>query len=1116
MRNIWQLNSGTNLGTIEEGRTVNFTLPTVGLITGITFSVISGKLPGGLRIVENRIIGTTQEVSRPTTFTFVIRARGTENGLPFISDRTFAFDVEGYDEPVWLTPEGSLRLTSNNLAFVLDGTQVDFQLSAIDNDLPTGENLEYFVGQDDGELPKGLSLTEDGRIVGFVDPIYALDIASGTGYFDSNLFDSNFFDFGLPPATGMDTYLYDSVVYDYFDSIRNPKKLNRYFEFRVSVSDGETIVKRVFKIYVVGDDFLRSDNTIMKAGTGVFTADNTYLRSPIWLTPGNLGIKRANNFVTVFLDVFDPIPTQGPVVYQLEKLNDDLSISDMPPGMFLDSTNGELFGFVPYQPAVTKEYKFTVSAIKFDKESITEVSIVVALAEAAFAGQKYLTIYPLLSQNDIDRIVRNSIRIGFFNYKVIGYQAPNTVENPHPQFARLILASSVLFPIPLRDRNGNLTTIIKTYYESTLAFNTKKATKTFVVSVIGEVDSVIKYITPKEVGNITANFPSTFSVVAETSVPRAVLNYKIISGSLPPGLSITASGEIIGKVRQFSSSTEPGLTTLDTAQTTFDGKTTTFDRVFKFTVTAADQFEYSAITSDFVITVDDPDKRLYSNIFVQPFQKTSIRQQFYEFISNSEVFPLERIYRPNDPSFGVQFDLKMLVYAGIETTTVENYITALQTNASRKRFKIGSPKIAIARNQGSLSTVYEVIYLEVIDTYENKQSVSRVIKRPTNNKVPVLINQKNKDTYFGNPTIANDVSKFGEGSIFFNGTNSGLKVISELTDFKGVGDFTYEGWMYFNSVNTIQALFDLRGINVDAASINLFLKDGTIQLYQNGWKELGNSLVLENTWYHFSLVRQGTTYKLYKDGVLQGTAFGAGGRLLCNKFNIGISQDNISYPFAGYMEEIRVSNVARYTNNFSVQPEPFVDDDNSVLLIKAGGSVGSTRFVDFTQFTRKPKTIIASGDINRYPVWEGRLDYVTNESFNPSTTPLTADLTSVNISGSDIENIYPTSITNIRENIKNITIPESGISRQLVTEREFLPLWMVTPQDRRTPATGFIKAIPICYCLPGEASYILDNIENAGFDFSVIDYEIDRLIIDSTAGSSESQYLKFRNFKYNV
>jgi hypothetical protein len=75
---------------------------------------------------------------------------------------------------------------------------------------------------------------------------------------------------------------------------------------------------------------------------------------------------------------------------------------------------------------------------------------------------------------------------------------------------------------------------------------------------------------------------------------------------------------------------------------------------------------------------------------------------------------------------------------------------------------------------------------------------------------------------------------------------------------------------------------------------------------------------------------------------------------------------------------------------------------------------------------------------------------------------------------------------------------------------------MVTPQDRRTPATGFIKAIPICYCLPGEASYILDNIENAGFDFSVIDYEIDRLIIDSTAGSSESQYLKFRNFKYNV
>ena len=50
---------------------------------------------------------------------------------------------------------------------------------------------------------------------------------------------------------------------------RSPKKLNRYYEFTVSASDGITIAKRKFQIYLVGDDFLRTDNTIMQLATGL-------------------------------------------------------------------------------------------------------------------------------------------------------------------------------------------------------------------------------------------------------------------------------------------------------------------------------------------------------------------------------------------------------------------------------------------------------------------------------------------------------------------------------------------------------------------------------------------------------------------------------------------------------------------------------------------------------------------------------------------------------------------------------------------------------------------------------------------------------------------------------
>ena len=45
----------------------------------------------------------------------------------------------------------------------------------------------------------------------------------------------------------------------------------------------------------------------MLVGTGTFTADNTFIRTPIWLTPANLGYKRANNYITLFLDVIDVV-----------------------------------------------------------------------------------------------------------------------------------------------------------------------------------------------------------------------------------------------------------------------------------------------------------------------------------------------------------------------------------------------------------------------------------------------------------------------------------------------------------------------------------------------------------------------------------------------------------------------------------------------------------------------------------------------------------------------------------------------------------------------------------------------------------------------------------------
>ena len=56
---------------------------------------------------------------------------------------------------------------------------------------------------------------------------------------------------------------------------------------------------------------------------------------------------------------------------------------------------------------------------------------------------------------------------------------------------------------------------------------------------------------------------------------------------------------------------------------------------------------------------------------------------------------------------------------------------------------------------------------------------------------------------------------------------------------------------------------------------------------------------------------------------------------------------------------------------------------------------------------------------------------------------------------------------------------------------------------------GFVSAIPICYCKPGQADDIILNIKNNEFDFKVLDFEVDRYVIDSINGILEDRYLAF-------
>lgn len=720
---VWTKTSGSTLATLDENITTTVPLPIS--TQDATIEIISGKLPPGMYIRGFEIAGTPREVARDTKFRFVIRA--TYEG--HIDDRTYNIEIKGPDQPEWITDPDLLPAGNNDTYYILDSAPVEFQLEVLDTDIEAGQVLEYYIPAGGGELPPGIQLTTDGRLVGIVDPLLAIEKAAGTGGYDEVGYDfktSTGYDWSIRPANGYESYFYDTTTYDLSIPTKSPKKLNRFYQFTVNVSDGDTIASRTFRLFVVGDDFFRADTTLMNVGTGIFSADNTHVRVPIWLTPSNFGFRRANNYVTLVLDVIDPNTLTGVVSYYLKSKNPDNTDSILPPGLSLDVTSGEIAGRVPYQPAVTREYNFTVAAQRLSVD-VDRVQLQKYAVERAPKGANQI----LLNKFDPDYVslvVGRSFTFNGFSYEVIA------IDPSNPSYDRITLDLSLKNAV---EESQSIDLGFVSIAEPEVAVSEK----TFKITLIGEIDSTIKWLTDSDLGSYSANYISTLSVKAETNVTDAFLLYELVSGTLPPGLSLSFDGEIIGKVSSFGTAQKPGLTVFDSQLLKFDNNETRFDRTYTFTVNAFDQFGFSAIQRTFTITLSDPDNKLYSNVFAKPLLTQDKRISYEEFVNNAEIFLPEYIYRPNDPNFGLQRSLQMLVYAGIESKNVREFVAAAAKNVKRKSYLIGELKTAVAKNPGEDAVVYEVVYLEIKDPAQSTKAGKKVKNKiKIKNNKPLLIN----------------------------------------------------------------------------------------------------------------------------------------------------------------------------------------------------------------------------------------------------------------------------------------------------------------------------------------------------------------------------------------
>lgn len=200
--------------------------------------------------------------------------------------------------------------------------------------------------------------------------------------------------------------------------------------------------------------------------------------------------------------------------------------------------------------------------------------------------------------------------------------------------------------------------------------------------------------------------------------------------------------------------------------------------------------------------------------------------------------------------------------------------------------------------------------------------------------------------------ISNAQVKFGTGSYTSLPGNGGLKV-TPTTDFAfGQSNFTIEYWIYPTAYADTLTV-DMRPINTTGAYPSIYPRaTGATSYYTTGAVRITSSTTATplNQWSSVAVVRYNSVTKLYINGVQEGIAWADTTNYIAGSCTIacnGYSQ-NGTLPVPGYMDEIRISNIARYTGPYTPATEPFVNDANTLLLLQFNGPNGSTVFVDTT------------------------------------------------------------------------------------------------------------------------------------------------------------------------
>jgi hypothetical protein len=415
----------------------------------------------------------------------------------------------------------------------------------------------------------------------------------------------------------------------------------------------------------------------------------------------DLGIIRASNNDVIQLKVYDPYPNVGPKTYS-STAND----------MWEPFINYELGDWVVYYPG-SFYYNGTwnatlnfpaLTANQVDTLVNTQYIVNVAGTQDIGQGNTSFSIGDLIVY---DGISWNRVPVNEHSYVCVSQHTSTSTFDPTkwqwtqlPPYFNLDPNSGVLYAtlpyIPIYSKTYPFTLRVD---KLDLSHNeTVSSSQQFVITVRGAVDDPISFVSPQDLGTLTIGYLSELAVVATHKNADISTSYSIVSGELPPGLSLGIDGSIIGRI---------------TYGTTVGQ--------YNFTIRATDLYQQIVEKNFYITAVDAPapyGSEMFTQLYARPFLDRGTKYNYSAFISDPNIFERSMIYRAEDPNFGVQEEIRLYLEFGIQQALLSQYVDAMSQDFYNKKLWFGKVATAPANDEQG-NYVYDMVYVEVVDRLQN-------------------------------------------------------------------------------------------------------------------------------------------------------------------------------------------------------------------------------------------------------------------------------------------------------------------------------------------------------------------------------------------------------------